>query len=165
MVTSVSEMRAKRAQGVELKLPDYDDVVRIKPMDATTFVKLGRIPDYLSETVRQLIDGEATTVRVPPKEDMDKFRLWLDDLVMDVMVEPKVVRTPLDEDELGIDEISYSDKLYIYSWFGQPARVLRSFRTDQVKSLAIVGAAKTNGTIPQQAPGATAVVESPAGDV
>jgi hypothetical protein len=150
-MTTRKEWREKRDQGVEILLPEYGDVVRIRPMDATFFLRTGRIPDYLAQTVDELINNSLNQVPVPPKITSDKtveWMKWLDELVTYAMVSPKVVSTPQADDEISIDDIGYTDKLSIYRWFGQPAQVLRAFRAAQVKSVANVDVAKNNGHTP-----------------
>lgn len=151
-MTKRDEWRERRNQGVELVLPEWGDMVRIRPMDATFFVKSGRIPDYLATTVDELINSSLNQVPVPPKITPDKtteWLKWLDELVTYALVSPKVVSTPQADDEITIDDIGYSDKLFIYRFFGQPAHVLRAFRETQNKLVAVVDVAKNNGHPPK----------------
>lgn len=150
-MTRRDEWRAKREQGVPLVLPEYGDEVRIRPMDATFFLRTGRIPDYLAQTVDDLINNSLNQVPIPPKITSDKtaeWLKWLDDLVTYALVSPKVVSTPQADDEIAIDDIGYTDKLFIYRFFGQPAQVLRTFRQTQSKSVEVVDVAKANGHSP-----------------
>ena len=106
--TSAQEWREKREKGVELKLPDYGDVVFIRPMDAGLFFKAGRIPDFLSQTVSDLINAVERSVKKPENltpEQTKEWLTWLDDLVKWTFVSPEVVDDP-EDDQLGVDEIS-----------------------------------------------------------
>jgi len=142
--TTAKQMREKRAKGIEFVLPEYGDTVFIRPMDAAFFFKTGKVPDYLSATVnKMLIDGGSISeAKELTPEKVSEWITWLDDLIKWAVVSPKVVDVPQADDEIGIDELGYSDKLAVYRWFGQPAQALIRFREQQVKSVAPVDAAK-----------------------
>lgn len=166
MVTTASEWRERRKKGIELQLPQYGDVVAIRPMDVQFFVQSGRIPDYLSATVQKLIKGEAARVATPDEEQQktEEWMTWLNDLMKWAFISPKVVDNPQGEDEIAVDEIEYADKLFIYRQFGQPAELLRSFRKRQVELMASLDAPKANGTAPQPSNGHSTLVEQAPGD-
>ncbi len=166
VTTTAAQWREKRQKGVELLLPDYGDVVFIRPMDAGLFFKAGRIPDFLNKTVSDLINGTERTVSQPKEltpEQTKEWLTWLDELVKWTFVSPEVVDDPGDN-QLGVDEVSLKDKLYVYSFFGQPAAFLRSFRQQQVASVATVDAAKNNGTHAVETVGSAALGKSDPGD-
>jgi hypothetical protein len=165
--TTASQWRAKREQGVELELPEYGDMVRIRPMDATFFFKTGRIPDYLSTVVDDLINNRIKQVPVPPIVDTEKtveWLKWLDELVTYALVSPKVVATPQTDDEITIEDIGYTDKLHIYRFFGQPAATLRFLRDQKSQSVAAVADPKRNGRPAEQTAEGAPVVVSDAGN-
>lgn len=153
MITTVAEMRAKRARGIEFTLPEYGDVVWMRPMDAEFFYKSGRIPDFLASTVEDMIKGSQYQMVVPENKTPDettKWLAWLDELVKWTIISPKVVDDPQADDEIGVDEIGYADKIAIYSWFGRPAQALRFFRDQQAKPVGFVDAPKDNGNLAEQ---------------
>ncbi len=166
--TTAQEWREKRNRGVEIKLPEFDDVVFIRPMDVGLFFKAGRIPDFLSKTVADLINRVTGQVEQPKDmtpEQTKEWLTWLDELVKWTFCSPKVVDNPREgEDEIGVDDIGLIDKLFIYSLFGQPAHVLRSFRRKQVADVATVDVAKNNGTRAEQVVGGAALGQSVPGD-
>lgn len=133
-------------------LPECGNEVLIRPMDAWFFFKTGKIPNFLAGTVQGMIEGTIRRAEMPQEMDAEKtreFYLWLDELVKFCFVEPKVVDEPKGDDELGIDEIGRTDKLFIYYLFGSPANVIRNFRERQEQSVALVDAPKANGHTPQ----------------
>lgn len=147
--TTASEWRSRREQGIEITLPEYGDVVSIRPMDAGFFIKTGRVPDFLTSTVQDMINLATNSVKVPTElseEDMERWLTWLDELVKWVFVSPKVVDEPHGEDEIGVNDIGLFDKLHIYRLFGQPAQVLRGFRRLPAKPVVSVDATENNGT-------------------
>lgn len=161
-ITSVEEWRKKREKGIELLLPEYGDVVFIRPMDAGLFFKAGRIPDFLAQTVSDLINAVERNVKRPEKlnaEQTKEWLTWLDELVKWTFISPEVTDEPQDG-QLGVDEISLADKLYLYSLFGQPALFLRSFREKQTAPVAVVDVAKNNGTHAVEVAGGEALGES-----
>jgi len=146
--TTAHEWRERREQGVEITLPEYGDVVSIRPMDVGFFFKTGRVPDFLTATVQDMINLASNSVKVPEnltEEDMQRWITWLDELVKWTFVSPKVVDEPSNDDEIGVDEIGMPDKLFIYRLFGQPAQVLRGFRRLPTKPVVSVDAAKDDG--------------------
>lgn len=166
MVTTASEWREKRKQGVEVTLPEYGDVVTIRPMDVEFWFRSGRIPDYLLATVQQMINNDRVD-KIPTPESLDKTREWLDwldDLMVWTFVNPKVTKGTPQDGEISVEEIAYPDKLFIYSLFGRPASVLRRFRDYKVKPVASVDAAKNNGPATEQSNGRAALVEPLAGN-
>lgn len=143
MVTSASERRKVREQGVEIQFPEYGDWVAIRPMDETFFFKHGMIPDFLAPTINEMIGtGQA---KMPTVEKNAEWLEWLDELVKWSFVNPKVVDAPQGDNEISIEDVGYADKVFLYGLFGRPANVLRAFRDAQRKPLAIVDASKNNG--------------------
>lgn len=155
-ISTAAEMRARRAKGVEFFLPEYEDVVFIKPMDAGLFLKTGRFPDFLAPIMTDLINKTGGVIDlIPTNLTPDQTKQWLeflDELAKEVIVSPRVVDNPREgENEIGVDELSTHDKLRIYLMFGRPANLLRSFREQQKADVATMDAAKNNGANPQQA--------------
>ncbi len=164
MISTVEEMREKRAKGVEFLLPEYGDVVFIRPIDPGLFLKTGRIPDFLVQIVNDLINKTTSTIDMIPKlstpEETREWLKFLDELVKDVFISPRVVDNPREgENEIGVDEISSHDKLHVYLMFGRPASLLRSFRQQQIANVAVVDVKQGNGTGPKQAVEGSAVGE------
>ena len=143
--TTAKEMKQKRAVGIEFLLKDYDDVVFVKPIDAALWFMTGRVPDWLASTVQTALNGQAYQMPIPTELSTRDWLVWLNSLVKETIVSPKVVDAPQGTDEIGIDELSYNDKLAIYYLFGSPAERLRKFRLEQIKSLASVDAQQDIG--------------------
>ena len=144
----------KKGYQVELELPESGNVVEVRPLDAAFFFKSGRIPDFLAPIVDDIITNkpyEMPNVVKNPPEKMKEFLAWLDEIVMYAIVSPQVVSgTVQQEDQISVDDISYSDKLYIYSLFGRSAGVLRKFREQQSKPVVSLDAAKSERTAAKQ---------------
>lgn len=154
-ITTAAEMREKRAKGVEFLLPEYGDVVFIKPMDPGLFLKSGRLPNFLVPVMNDLINKTSGSIDLIPKDlTPDQTKEWLeflDNLAKEVIISPKVVDSPREgENEIGVDELSTHDKLRVYLMFGRPASLLRSFRQQQIADVAALDAAKNNGANAKQ---------------
>jgi hypothetical protein len=147
MVTTASKRREVREQGIEIQFPEYGDWVAIRPMDETFFFKHGMIPDFLGPTINEMIGtGQA---KLPSAEKNEEWLTWLNNLVKWAFVSPKVVDEPHNDNEISIDDVGYTDKVFLYGLFGRPANVLRAFRDSQRKPVATVDAAKDNGRAPE----------------
>lgn len=153
--TTASERRAKREQGVEILFPEYEDWVSIRPMDEAFFLRHGMIPDFLAPAINKIIaEGQG---ELPKVEKNDEWLAWLDELVKFCFVHPKVVDNPQGDDEISIDDVSYQDKCFLYSLFGQPANVLRRFRDKQKQLVAAVDVTKNNGHLTEPVSAHTAM--------
>jgi hypothetical protein len=142
-VTSAAERRNKRDAGVEIQFPEYGDWVAIRPMDEAFFFKQGMIPDFLAPFINEMIaTGQA---KMPTIEKNEEWLKFLDSLVRFSFVNPKVVDDPQADNEIGIDEVGYADKCFLYGLFGRPANILRAFRDQQTKPVAVVPPAKADG--------------------
>lgn len=155
MITTASERRKVREQGIEIQFPEYGDWVAVRPMDETFFFKHGLIPDFLLATINELIGtGKAA---LPAPEKNEEWLNWLDDLVRYAFVDPKVVDAPSGEHEIGIEDVSYADKVFLYFFFGRPANVLRGFRRQAEQPVATLDVTKNNGHKSEPIPADNAV--------
>lgn len=119
-------------------------------MNAFFFIHAGKIPDYLTETVQNLIDGRENSVKQPEQDKIAEFRVWIDELMKWTFVSPKVVDNPQGDNEIGVDDIGWIDKMHIYRFFGQPAQMLRGFRLAPIKPMAPVDAPEVDGAKAKQ---------------
>ncbi len=152
MVTSGKAWRQAREQGVELTFPS-GNTAAIRPIEVDFFVRVGHIPDGLAGTVSKLINGETVKIGdIPASEELEKSKEWLtflNHLATFAFVNPKVVENPQADDEIAVDDLSYTDKVFLYQFFCRPAQILRSFRHAQTQSVASVGASGSNGAASQ----------------
>lgn len=150
-VTTAEERRKKREAGLELTFPEYGDVVAIRPLDEGFFLQAGMIPDFLAPVVQELL-GTGKIEKLPSPEKNEKWLTFLDKMVKFAYLHPKVVDQPQGDDEIAIEDVGYSDKVFLYSFFGSSANILRAFRARQIQSLATVDVAKNNGHLTEQVP-------------
>lgn len=144
----------KKGYYTDLDLPESGNTVTLQPLDAAFFFKSGRIPDFLAPIVDDILGNKQyqmpDVVKNPP-EKIREFLEWLDEIVAYAVVTPKVVKgTPQNDEEISVDDISYSDKLFIYGLFGRSAGVLRRFREQQAKPVVSMDAAKNKRSAAKQ---------------
>lgn len=154
IMTTTKAKDWKKGYQVELELPESGNVVEVRPLDAAFWFKSGRIPDFIAPIVDDIITNKSyempNVVKNPP-EKMQEFLTWLDEIVSYAIVNPQVVSgTPTQDEQISIDDISYSDKLFIYSLFGRAASVLRRFREQQAKPVVSLDAAKSDRAAAKQ---------------
>lgn len=128
-VSSGKAWRELREKGIEVELPS-GNVVRLRPVNIEKLFKLGRVPDSLTNMVAEIIGtGQATNENVV---QMATKYLELKDLIVEAaMLEPKVVSTPVADDEISIDDVSPLDSQFIFAWAQRPQKELSTFRNEQ----------------------------------
>ena len=129
----------------ELTLPS-GFTCKVARVDLLTFMKTGRIPNSLrsiidkamggkevsqDEIVEKLIGGDSDALKT--FEDM---MTMADAVVVECMVEPKVVPAPASEEErsetdLHVDEIDPEDRMFIFNFAVGGTRDLETFREGQ----------------------------------
>ena len=155
-ITPGKTWRKDREEGVEITLPYSGYTVALRPVSVDFFIRHGSIPDMIAETVRKMIDGEEYVVQIP-KEANDKDQEWmtfLDQLVACAFASPQIVDVPLSgrevsvpqaDDEISVDDVLYTDKLFVYKFFTQSAQTLRAFRQRQADAVASVVSPERDG--------------------
>lgn len=150
MPTSGKQWRKAREEGVEIRLPS-GMTVALRPIEVDLFMRVGHIPDALAPTVNRLINGERLAFEVPALESLEQSKDWLlflEELVTFAFVTPKVVNAPQGDDEISVEDVTYSDKLFVYRFFSYPAQVLEKFREEQSRHVAPLQFAADHGTAP-----------------
>lgn len=120
----------------------------IRPIQADFFLRVGRIPDALAPLMNTIISGGSYELDIPPLEELEKKRGWIDflnQLVTYAFVTPKVVENPQADDEISVDDLSYLDKFFVYQHFTLPAAKLRTFREEQAEPVVTMDASTSNG--------------------
>lgn len=146
-VTNAAEWRKAREEGFEMELPFSQKRTAIRPIEIDFFLRVGRIPDVLSDTVTKLIGGAPVSFPVPSEEAQktEEWLTFLSTLMTHAFVSPKVVVGQPREDEISVDDIPYGDKMFIYRFFCQPAQALQRFCEKQAKSVGSMVPAQNNG--------------------
>jgi hypothetical protein len=163
-VTTAEEWDAP--QGVALELPSGKVVRAIRSMDILNLLKAGRIPNPLGSMIQRMVDSsqQGAKVKAPDMSElgMDGLREMMkmvDDCVLRVVVEPKVIAPPTIEDDedldaymarvqgwrpdreknpgaIGLNQIDMDDRMFIFLFAQGMAADLKSFREEQKAALA-----------------------------
>jgi len=156
MSTSAKQWRKAREEGIEYEFPS-GNVARIRPIEVDFFFRVGHIPTPLVDVVSKIINGQTQRLTIPATEQVEQTKEWimfLNELCHYAFVSPSARLEdgdePMGEDEISVDDISYSDKIRLYMFFAQPAVILQRFREQQVRDVATVDVAKANGDTRQQ---------------
>jgi hypothetical protein len=156
-VTSVEEWN--KVEGQLLPLPSGKVVRAIRSMDLLHLLKAGRIPNPLGPLIQRMVDSGGQ--KMPEMSEMGMEGLqgmmkMVDDCVLRVVVEPKVVPPPpIDKDEdieaymvrvegwrpddkgaIGLNQIDMDDRMYIFLFAQGMAADLTSFREEQKAGVA-----------------------------
>lgn len=175
MITTASVWREAREQGVEVLFPSGNSAV-LRPVDVAFFVRVGRIPSVFTALINDLIEGKVGVTNHLPDEAKMHPQEWiefLNQLVAAAFVHPRIVDVPLGEerevgipqgeDEISIDDVAYSDKIFVYGLFTRPAHMLKRFREIQIQSLQRVQAPAGNGAARVEPVGDSTVGGNPDG--
>lgn len=137
--TDVSSWK-KKSRGMEpVEVPSGNKaIIRRKPME--TFLKAGLIPNDLMPIVKKAMqqgkaDLDAGQIMEDPRKITAVFDL-IDMIVVECVVEPKVYKAPLreedrDEDTLYVDEVDWDDRQFIYQYALGSVADLEEFRQRQ----------------------------------
>lgn len=142
-VSSVSSW--KRPSNPILELPS-GHTVRVFNPGLKTFLVNGTMPNSLMSLAEKALQkgqplGKSETDNLinDPKKVADMLK-FVDDVVLGVVVEPKVHQTPAEASErddslLYIDELDDEDKLFIFQWATGGSADLERFRTELAGTL------------------------------
>jgi len=118
----------RRSLVSEHTLPGSSLTVKLKQVGLEDLLFQGEIPDTLSGLVQQAIDGKGKNMSLSGAD----LPMVLD--MMNLVVKAALVWPPVadkgDEDHLGLDELPFVDKEYIFDFCNGGANELRPFRTE-----------------------------------
>lgn len=144
--TPASEWRRPREQGYTVILRT-GKVVTLRPVALDRLLAAGKVPNLLLPVVTAILWSQVGVHdRMTPEEiaaEEDKYRLELINLVVPAaLVYPRLVDNPQADDEIGIDDLPFGDKLAIYTLAKLPAEVLGNFCEKQDRDVEPVQASE-----------------------
>lgn len=150
-VTAASDWRKPREEGYIMELPS-GKVVRIRPINMATLLKLGKVPQGLVAVAIKVIMGEDTELPAPQSlEDVQTYLKYYDAICESCLVYPKVVAQPTKDDEITLEDISSQDKVWLAGWLNRPAAELQSFCEKQASNVDSVDSKSTLTPAPEPA--------------
>lgn len=122
------EWRKARTEGIEFKFPS-GMVAYVKPVGVDLFLKLGRVPDFLTPALIEALEigKSAIPERKTLADELDWIK-FVDSVTELAFVHPRVVAEPTGEDEITLEDVEWGDKLALVELLGAPRRKLESFR-------------------------------------
>lgn len=133
-IVSGAEMRKAREdveQGVPLILPSGWTVM-VKAISLDACVRLGYIPDGLTQIVIDAFNGKQTQAKAVETlgELKQEIEYW-ETLCRACLVSPRIVDDPTADDEISIEDLGAADKQHIAEAVLRPATMLRPFCDEQ----------------------------------
>ena len=129
--TPASEWRRPREKGYNVILRS-GKVVTLRPVALDMLLLAGKVPNLLLPVVSAILwSTVGVHDRMTPEEiaaQEDQYRLELINLIVPAaLVYPRMVENPQAEDEVGLEDLTFGDKLAIYTLAKLPAEVLGNF--------------------------------------
>lgn len=153
-VSSASSWKQKSGAGAPLRVPS-GNVCLVRPVDLQVLLRRKFIPNSLMDVVTGAMQKKQAPQVDEMTKDLDEERLVevlqaMDDIVIFVVVEPKIAPVPAvdekgqeveprDEDVLYVDEVDYEDKTFIFQYAMGGTRDIERFRAgfgDYLDSMA-----------------------------
>lgn len=148
MVTSGKNWRSPREDGVEIEFPS-GNVAKIRPLDIGAYIKIGYVPDILKPVVVKVVaEGSAPLELGEEYENSVEWLKLLDALTEYAFIDPKVVQDPFEDNQISVEDVSFRDKVELFTFFGRPANELVAFRNGQKKLVSTVESQQEVGEIP-----------------
>lgn len=152
---TASQWRQKK--GAELTLPS-GNVALVRNPGMHHFLRIGVIPNTLRGIVSEAISGGKANFQpkdlLKEEEDLDKIFQMLDDVLVEVVIEPRVKAVPMreveegkkipvpledrDQDFIYPDEVDMEDKSFIFQFAVGGTKDLSSFRRQQDQAMDLV---------------------------
>lgn len=156
-VTSAAEFRRVREQGEVITLPSTGRKVRMRVVKPSHLLRLGKIPDPLSDLVVKILFGPITTAEYDAFFSLDERKGHALDMVESLRVvctaallEPRIVDNPQADDEIHIDDLEDGEQRQIFDLALLEATGLSRFRERQEATLDTV--AENEGDAQQAEP-------------
>lgn len=137
--TSGSEWREKVRGGVVLRFPS-GFVGRVRSVQPSVLFETGTLPDSLTPIVAEMMEGGAGDLS-PQSIDMLQGQMDLVNAICrSAMLEPRIVDDPQSDDEIGIGDLEWADKLFLTQTLGATTHDLELFRQKQIDDVDALGA-------------------------
>lgn len=157
--TPAAEFRRVREQGETITLPTTKRVVQMRTVKPAALLRLGKIPDPLSELVMRILYGQMSSEEYKAffalperKEQALELSESLRVVCTAALIHPRLVDEPGD-DEIHIDDLEDSEQRYIFDLALLEASELRRFRRRQAQDVGDVADEQEPELPPQPAAG------------
>jgi len=159
-VTPASEFRRVREQGELVTLPITGRTVRIRTVKPAALLRLGKIPDPLSELAMRVMFGPMSQKEYNkffgPQERREHALEVTESLRIvctAALIEPRIVDNPQADDEISIDDLEDVEQRFIFDLALLTAYELSRFRHQQTAGLEPVAAGESDAPEAERASG------------
>jgi hypothetical protein len=122
-ITTGAEWRKTRENGVEVTLPS-GHTAALRNINLAALLVKGVIPDPLTGTVMELINGGKTAERMKPEQMLRATAALQEAVCKLAFVNPKVVDEPQTDNEIHIDDVAFIDQEFVLRLLQTPVEVL-----------------------------------------
>lgn len=134
-VPPASAWRKPREQGYTVRLPS-GNVATLRPVAVDVLLLSGKLPDLLSPIVAKTLWAETEPATLADQAELSKGFAELVNIVTRAsMLNPRIVDEPSADDEIGLEDIDFSDKLAIFQLATGGSAVLQKFLEQQAASV------------------------------
>ena len=125
--TSGKEWRRLREEGEVVELPS-GHVACLRPLSLLSLMERGKVPDTLSGVVSQLIvKGDKPAATLETYQDFAELISWVCRVSF---IEPRIVDDPKEDNEIGIDDVNFEDRVFVFNWAQKEVQFLMPFRPE-----------------------------------
>lgn len=145
--TPAQEWRKPREEGFNITLLS-GNVATLRPVALDVLIKSGQLSDVLTDMAAQMLweQEEKEPDDIAKKADVARgYADLINAVVPAAFLYPKVVDEPTEDDEIGLDDIEFSDKVQAFNLAISGAMVLRKFRERQVADAETESDGESNG--------------------
>jgi hypothetical protein len=133
--TSGAQWRNERREGFPITLPS-GKVARLGSVALDVLITSGRIPDVLTPIAAKTLWSEMDADTIGDAVELASGTAELFDLVCKAaFLEPRVVDDPQADDEIGVEDIEFHDKAFVFQVAIQGVSALRKFCERQARGL------------------------------
>ncbi len=130
-LTPASEWRKPREEGYEITLLS-GRTAKLRPVALDVLISSGGLPDVLTPFAAQTLWQEREPDEIADAAEMAKsYSELINAIVPAAFLYPKVVENPEEDDEIGLDDIDFADKIQVFNLATAGAMALRKFRDQQ----------------------------------
>jgi hypothetical protein len=144
--TAAVSWRRAREEGELITLPS-GNVARLRPVALDVLITSGGIPDLLTPIAAKTLWSETDPADIAQASELaEGFAKLVNAIMPAAFIEPRVVENPTADDEIGLDDIQFDDKVAVFNLVTAGAYTLRKFRERQETGLDIVRNGQSNGS-------------------
>ena len=128
---TIATFRAEHIKEMPNPLPDSGLHIFLRDASIMDLVLSGKLPEPLVDVITQLTEGDQKEFDIKAMaRNGAEFGQMVNGLVIAAVIEPPIAEKG-DDDHIGINEISYDDRMAIFEWLNREKNSLHSFRGGQ----------------------------------